>query len=339
MVASGPIVCFGEMLLRLSAPPGEMLLQTPTFQVAVGGAEANVAVALARAGVPAAMVSILPDNPLGSAARDALRRYGVDTGGIRFAPGRMGLYFLTPGAVLRASNIFYDRAASAFAVAQSDLIDWHVELKGASRLHLSGVTPALNTGTAAAVLRAAQSATRLGVPVSFDANYRAKLWAGSDSHAPTLLRALLTEAETAFMDHRDLALVFERPFVAEGSERDSQMAEEAFGAFPRLQRIAFTRRVVQGADRHELTAHLIPRHGSPLCSASQALHGIVDRVGTGDAFAAGILYGLWRGLADGPALDYGLASACFKHSVVGDAGMATAADLDAFLAGGLDIRR
>ncbi|HEY0800717.1 MAG TPA: sugar kinase [Steroidobacteraceae bacterium] len=339
MAASGAIVCFGEILLRLSAPPGEMLLQTPAFQLAVGGAEANVAVALARAGAPAAMVSILPDNPLGTGARDALRRYGVDASGIRFAPGRMGLYFLTPGAVLRASDAFYDRAASAFAVAQPDAIDWDVELKGASRLHLSGVTPALNAQTAAAALRAAQSATRLGVPVSFDANYRAKLWASSDSHAPTLLRGLLTEAETAFMDHRDLALVFERPFVAEGAERDSQMAEEAFRTFPRLRRIAFTRRQVQAADRHELIAHLIPREGPPLCSASQALHGIVDRVGAGDAFAAGILYGLWRGLADRQALDYGLASACFKHSVVGDASLATAGDLDAFLAGGLDIRR
>lgn len=339
MAALGPIVCFGEILLRLSAPPGEMLLQTSAFQVAVGGAEANVAVALARAGAPAAMVSILPDNPLGSAARDALRRYGVDTGGIRFAPGRMGLYFLTPGAVLRASDVFYDRAASAFAVGQPDLIDWGVELKGASRLHLSGVTPALNADTAAAVLRAAQSATRLDVPVSFDANYRAKLWAGSSSHAPTLLRALLAEAETAFMDYRDVALVLERRFGSEGPARDSEMAEEAFRAFPRLQRIAFTRRAVRATDRHELIAHLIPREGPALCSASHALFGIVDRVGAGDAFAAGILYGLGRELADRLVLDYGLASACLKHSVVGDAGLATADDLDAFLAGNLDIRR
>lgn len=339
MAASGAIVCFGEILLRLSAPAGEMLLQTPTLQIAVGGAEANVAVALARAGVPAAMVSVLPDNALGSGARDALRRYGVDTQGIRFAPGRMGLYFLTPGAVVRAPDAFYDRAASAFAGAPADLVDWHVALKGASRLHLSGVTAALNAGTAAAALRAARSASRLGVPVSFDANYRAKLWADSGSHAPTILRELLTEAELAFIDHRDIALIFERTFVAEGAERDTEMAAEAFRAFPRLQRIAFTRRVVQSADRHELTGHLIAREGPALRSASQTLCGIVDRVGAGDAFAAGVLYGLWRGLPDRSALEYGLASACLKHSLVGDASLATAADMDAFLAGGLDIRR
>ena len=339
MADPGAIVCFGEVLLRLSAPAGEMLLQTPAFEVAVGGAEANVAVALARAGAPAAMVTVLPNNPLGSAARDALRRYGVDTRSIRFTAGRMGLYFLTPGAVVRASDAFYDRANSAFAMAPQDLIDWDDELKAASRLHLSGVTPALNSTTAAAALRAAQSATRLGVPMSFDANYRAKLWASSDAHAPTVLRGLLSEAETAFIDYRDVALVLDKAMAVEHEDRDALMAEEAFRAFPRLQRIAFTRRNVHAPDRQELIAHLIPRTGPRLCSVSQPLYGIVDRVGAGDAFAAGILYGLVRGLDDRAVLDLGLASACLKHSVVGDAGLATADDLNTFLEGGLDIRR
>src|SRR5258708_11496813 len=199
---AGRIVCFGEVLLRLAATPGEMLLQTPTLRVAVGGAEANVAVALARAGVPAALLTILPDNALGAAARDELRRHGVETSRVRFLPGRMGLYFLTPGAALRPADIVYDRAGSTFALAQPDLIDWEAELDGASRLHLSGVTPALGANAAAAAVRAARAATRLGVPMSFDGNYRAKLWAATDGHAPTLLRALLAEAETAFVDHR-----------------------------------------------------------------------------------------------------------------------------------------
>ena len=339
MATPGKIVCFGEVLLRLAAPPGEMLLQSAELKVAVGGAEANVAVALARAGVPVAMVSVLPENPLGAAARDSLRRYGVDGQRIRFAPGRMGLYFLTPGAVTRPSQVFYDRAASAFAVAPPDLIDWADELQGASRLHLSGITPALGANPAAAALRAARAAVGLGVPVSFDANYRAALWTGREAQASELLRSLLAESETAFVDHRDISLVLQRPPSGDGPARDAEMAAEAFRAFPKLRRIAFTQRVVQFADRHELVAHLIARDRAPLATSPRALPGIVDRIGAGDAFAAGVLYGLWRGLGDARALDYGLASACLKHSVSGDAGMATAADLEAFLAGGLDVRR
>jgi len=336
---AGRIVCFGEVLLRLGATPGEMLLQTPTLHAAVGGAEANVAVALARAGVPAALISILPDNALGSAARDELRRHGVETSGIRFLPGRMGLYFLTPGAALRPADIVYDRAGSTFALARPDLIDWEAELDGASRLHLSGVTPALGANAAAAAVRAAQAATRLGVPMSFDGNYRAKLWAATDGHAPTLLRALLAEAETAFVDHRDIALALDRAAFADTPARDIDMAADAFRHFPRLRRIAFTRRIAETAERHELTAHLIPREGTPLRTRPRSLTGIVDRIGAGDAFAAGILLGLWRGAPDRQTLDYGLASACLKHSVMGDAGLATAADLDAFLGGGVEIRR
>jgi 2-dehydro-3-deoxygluconokinase len=335
----GRIVCFGEVLLRLSATPGEMLLQTPALRVAVGGAEANVAVGLARAGAPAAMISILPDSALGGAARDELRRHGVETSGIRFLPGRMGLYFLTPGALQRPADIVYDRAGSAFALAPPDLIDWETALGGASRLHLSGVTPALGADTAAAALRAARAATRLGVPMSFDGNYRAKLWAATQGHAPTLLRALLAEAETAFVDHRDIALALEKAAFADGPSRDIEMAAEAFGHFPGLRRIAFTRRITEAAERHVLTAHLIPREGTPLCTSPQTLAGIVDRVGAGDAFAAGILLGLWRGVDDRRTLDYGLASACLKHSVVGDAGLATAADLETFLGGVVDLRR
>jgi 2-dehydro-3-deoxygluconokinase len=336
---TGRIVCFGEVLLRLAATPGEMLLQTPTLHVAVGGAEANVAVALARAEAPAALISMLPDNALGAAARDELRRHGVETSGIRFLPGRMGLYFLTPGAALRPADIVYDRAGSTFALAQPDLIDWEVELNGASRLHLSGVTAALGANAAAAAVRAAQAATRLGVPMSFDGNYRAKLWAGTNGHAPTLLRALLAEAETAFVDHRDIALALDRAAFADTPARDIDMAADAFHHFPKLRRIAFTRRITETAERHELTAHLIPREGTPLRTLPRTLTGIVDRIGAGDAFAAGILLGLWRGVPDRQTLDYGWASTCLKHSVMGDAGLATAADLDAFLGGGVDIRR
>jgi len=154
-----------------------------------------------------------------------------------------------------------------------------------------------------------------------------------------MLLQVLAEAETAFVDHRDIALALDRAAFADSPARDVEMAADAFRHFPRLQRIAFTRRITETAERHELTAHLIPREGKPLCTMPRTLAGIVDRIGAGDAFAAGILLGLWRGLEDRQTLDYGLASTCLKHSVMGDAGLATAADLDAFLGGGVDLRR
>ena len=151
------IVCFGELLVRLSGTDGEQLLQSPSLHVHFGGAEANVAVSLARFGHDAAMVSIVPPNALGAAAVAELRRHGVDTSGVATGPGRMGLYFLTPGAVSRPSTVLYDRAGSAFAQAPAKSIDWRVALRGARWLHLSGIASALGETAAAANQRAADA--------------------------------------------------------------------------------------------------------------------------------------------------------------------------------------
>src|SRR5687768_6131452 len=181
------IVCFGELLLRLGAPGRQVLLQSPQFEVFVGGAEANVAVSLARFGHDSAQVGVYPDNALGAAAAGELRRHGVDTRALRTGPGRMGLYFLTPGAVHRPSEVLYDRAGSAFALADPAAYDWPALLAGADWLHLSGVTPALGERAAAAAIAAAREARRLGVKVSFDGNYRPKLWEAWNGDAPGLL--------------------------------------------------------------------------------------------------------------------------------------------------------
>jgi len=170
---AGKIVCFGEVLLRLSAPGRELLLQSPTLDACIGGAEANVAVALAHLGEDARMISVLPDNALGRAARDALRRYGVDVSGIRWAKGRMGVYYLTHGAMLRPAEVLYDRAGSAFATVAEGLINWDEALAGAHCLHMSGITPALGPAGVREAMAAARAAERLGVPISMDGNYRA----------------------------------------------------------------------------------------------------------------------------------------------------------------------
>jgi 2-dehydro-3-deoxygluconokinase len=327
------IVCFGEILLRLSAPAGELLLQSPALDTCIGGAEANVAVSLSRFGHDARVVSSLPDNALGHAARDALRAHGVDTRAIQFRPGRMGLYFLTPGAVLRPSEIIYDRAGSVFA--QTAAYDWPALLAGASWLHVSGISPAVGPQPAAAVLAAVRAARAAGVRVSFDGNYRASLWAQQGSDGADVLHELLAHADLAFADQRDIALVLRRTDLA--NDRAAAM-QAAFAAFPQLQRVAATVRTQHSVDHHELSATLYTRNGV-LDTRRYALQGIVERIGTGDAFAAGVLHGLDSGWSDAASLDFGLAAAALKHSLAGDFSPASEAQVKAVAAGGLDVRR
>lgn len=333
------IVCFGEILLRLSSPDNELLLQSPQLRVHVGGAEANVAVSLARLGHDSAMVSFLPDNALGRAASDELRRYGVDTSFVRTADGRMGLYFLAPGAVLRPSEIVYDRTCSSFCLAPVDAVDWGAALQGAGWLHVSGVTPALGSVPAAASVRAVQAARKGGLQVSFDGNYRAKLWSAWTGDGPGILRTLLSNASIAFADDRDIALVLGRSFnEPDPAARRRSAARAAFEAFPDLQRITSTIRTQHGVEHHEMAAVLFTRSGE-YATPCFTLSGIVDRIGAGDAFAAGMLHGLASGRDDETALLFGLAGACLKHSIPGDFNLAGESDLRAFLDGGLDVRR
>jgi 2-dehydro-3-deoxygluconokinase len=204
---SGRIVCFGEILLRLAAPGRETLLQTPRLEIHVGGAEANVAVSLAHFGHRTALVGAVADNGLGDAALGELRRHGVEVNGVLRRPGRMGLYFLATGAGHRPSEVLYDRADSAFANTGNAEYDWSAALAGAAALHVSGVTPALGQTTADAAIAAARAARSAGALVSFDGNYRPKLWAAWDGDPQTILHGLIAEADIAFADHRDIAVV------------------------------------------------------------------------------------------------------------------------------------
>ena len=188
----GRIVCFGELLLRLGAPGRELLLQSPQLQVHVGGAEANVAVSLSRFGHDVAMVSTVAGNALGAHALAELRRHGVDTRGVsEDAEGRMGLYFLTPGAVRRPSEVLYDRAGSAFVEHVDTAFDWDQLLDGVEWLHASGVTPATGPNGSAAAVAIIEAAVRKGVKVSYDGNFRGKLWEQWDGDPPATLGKML----------------------------------------------------------------------------------------------------------------------------------------------------
>lgn len=332
------IICFGELLLRLTAPGRELMLQTPRLDVHVGGAEANVGVALAHLGHDTAMVSRVPDNALGEAATGHLRRHNVDAALVAAAPGRMGLYFLAPGAGLRASAITYDREHSAFARATAADFDWPSILAGAGLLHMSGITPALGPASADLALAAAEAASASGVPISFDGNYRAQLWQSWDSDPPAILRQLVAHAEILFGNHRDIALLLGRDFSGDGEDRRREAAQAALDAFPKLRLIASTARHVDDADRHRISARIDTREGAAQTEEVRVAS-IVDRIGAGDAFAAGILHGLRTGRDLDWTVRSGLALTALKHSLPGDAALFAPCDVEAFMAGELDVRR
>lgn len=331
------IAFFGEVMLRLSPPGRELLLQTPKFEVNVGGAEANVATGLACLGHKVRMISAVADNPLGGAVIGELRRRGVDISAVAVEPGRVGLYFLTPGAGLRASEVVYDRAHSVFADRAADAWDWDALLDGVTRLHLSGITPALGHNTASAAMAAAEAAGAKGIPVSFDGNYRAKLWESWDSDPKAVLTRLIEHADLLFGNHRDISLLLGRQFSGDGPDRRREAAEAAFAAFPKLQTIANTARHVDDADSHRVSARVDTRAGG-YQTEEVLIAGIVDRIGAGDAFAAGVLHGLIEGGDAKAAAESGLALTALKHSLPGDASLFTRADLNAF-GEGLDVRR
>lgn len=333
-----PFVGFGEILLRLSAPGRSLLQQASSLDIHVGGAEANVCVALARLGQPARMISVLPANELGSIGRSALAAAGVDTSSIRGGEGRMGLYFLEPGASLRPSRIVYDREGSAFALAGAESFDWSKLLADAAMLHVSGVTAALGPASSAAALAALTAARKAGIPTSFDANYRAQLWERWNPDPSDTLRGLVEQADLLFGNHRDISLLLGRPFSGEGPERRREAAEAAFAGFPKLRRIASTSRHIEHVDCHRIAARLDTREQGYQTDEVEVA-GIVDRIGTGDAFAAGLIHGLMSGAGEDEALRKGLALACLKHSQPGDSALFTIADLAAFEAGSLDVRR
>lgn len=336
MASRGRVVCFGEMLLRLSAPGGGHLFQERRLDAFFGGAEANVAVALARLGAAASVVGAVPDNAIADAAIETVRGAGVDTTGVVRAGQRMGVYYLTPGAGLRASAIVYDRLDSSFATTPSDAYDWPRLLDGAEWLHLSGIIPAIGPGAARLSLDAIAAARRAGVKVSFDGNFRASMWARWCEDPAPILRDHVAGADLLFGSHRDISLLLGQAFSGDGPERRRAAAEAAFAQFDQLSIIASTARHVLDADHHRMSARVDLRDGGEETDEI-AITGIVDRIGTGDAFAAGVLFALHDGAR--AAAEAGLALAALNHATPGDHSYTTRAELAAFSGQAGDVRR
>ena len=325
----------------MSAPGRERLLQSPQLEVRIGGAEANVGVSLSCFGHQVAAVGTLADNPLGEAAAGELRRHGLDTSGLRKAAGRMGLYFLAPGAIHRPAEVLYDRADSAFALAAADAYDWPTLLHGADWLHLSGVTPALGARTAAAALAAARAARAAGAKVSFDGNFRPRLWEAWNGDAKAILSELMAEADLLFADYRDMSVVLGGRFPqADPQERVEAAAADAFAAFPHLEWMACTLREAHNVDQHSLSGVLVGRDSGTATAPREDVGPIVDRIGGGDAFAAGVLHGLIRGWEPERTIRFGLAAGCLKHSIPGDFNLVSEAEVEALMGEGrYDVRR
>lgn len=334
----GPVVCFGEMLLRLSPPGARLMVQAQALDVTVGGAEANVAAGLASLGHATRMVTLLPDSPLGDKARADLGAAGVDTRFIARAAGRMGLYFMEPGAGLRPSSITYDRAGSAFALSSLDAFDFSAALDGAALLHMSGITPALGPNGVALARAAMAAAQAAGVPICFDGNYRALLWDAWDSDPRAILTELVGAATVLIGNHRDVSLLLGKTFSGDGAERRREAVDAAFAAFPRLELVASTARHVVSSDHHRIAARVDTRNGKHQ-TAEIDVTGIVDRIGTGDAFAAGVLHQYLQGAGEQAMAEGGLALAALKHSLPGDMCLIGAGELAAFSATGGDVRR
>lgn len=333
MRSDGAIVCFGELLLRLSAPGAELLFQSPVLKTHWGGAEANVAISLAQFGHAARMVSAVPDNAIGRAACEELRRRGVEVSHIVTRPGRMGLYFLSPSAGLRRAEVIYDRAGSAFALTDFATWEWDTAFAGAGWLHVSGVTAALGERPAAGAVEAARRARRSGLTVSFDCNYRASLWAQWNGDAKAIFADLLCESDIAFAGSHDIGVALGRNF-ATGQEA----AAAAFAAFPNLSLLTWTRRDQQSADIHELSAQMCSRRGS-FSAPPLTIANVTDRIGAGDAFAAGLIHGFRKGWSEDQILRFALAAAALKHAVPGDANLVREEDVLAAMQGEFGVRR
>ncbi|MGC4046135.1 MAG: sugar kinase [Armatimonas sp.] len=318
-------VAFGELMLRLCPPGALRLTQTTTLEVAFGGAEANVAVALAGLGESASFVTRLPENSLSTLARNTLRGLGVDTGGIVPGGDRMGVYFIEPGAGNRPAVVTYDRARSAIAEADPTAFDWDALLKGAESLHLTGITPALSASCRRATLEAATVARSRGVFVSVDINYRSKLW--SPSEAASAMEELLPLTDFCFASQGDLGQLFGI------TDEDYQAAAQKLTArFPNLKGVAATLREPFVGSLAALRAGLLWQ--GTYAESPRYEFAVVDRIGAGDAFAAGVLLKLLDKATAQEAITFGAALGALKHSIVADFCHLTRAEVEEFLKSG-----
>jgi 2-dehydro-3-deoxygluconokinase len=336
------VVTFGEVMLRLKPPGFERFFQSPLLEATFGGGEANVAVSLACFGLDVAYVTVLPNNPIADACIAHLRGRGVDTSLIVRGGERIGIYFLEPGANQRPSQVIYDRAGSAIATAKPGSLDWDRILDGASWFHITGITPALSQSAADISLEALRKAKEKGLTVSCDYNYRAKLWKYGKT-APEVMSELVRYVDVGIANEEDCQRSLGISVEAGDWEREVKtgeldpakyrtLCEKVMEAFPNLKYQAITLRESYSASHNGWSACLHNGQEFFLSTRYNITH-IVDRVGGGDAFAAGLIYGLSTGMDDETALNFAVAASCLKHSIPGDVNLVSVDEVQRLMAG------
>ena len=335
------VITFGEIMLRLSTPGYLRFSQARQFDATFGGGEANVAVSLANYGIDAAFITRLPDNDIARACIKDLRSYGVDTSGIVFGGDRVGIYFLETGAVARPSKVVYDRAGSAIATIQPGMIDWKKVFEGADWFHWTGITPALSQGAADVCLEAIKAANALGVKVSCDLNYRKNLWKYGKT-AGEVMPSLVEGCDIILGNEEDADKVFGiKPegfdVTATGGAIDQgrfrSVGEQLMKRFPRAKKVIITLRGSINAN-HNTWGGVLWDGARLYESPRYDITHIVDRVGGGDSFMGGLIYGLLSYPGDDQkALNFAVAASCLKHTIFGDYNQVTVAEVENLMKG------
>jgi 2-dehydro-3-deoxygluconokinase len=330
-------LAFGEIMLRLKPVGSERLLQSPVLEATFGGGEANVAVSLANYGLDSAFLTVLPDNQLGDACVQELRRFGVDTARILRGKGRMGIYYLEAGANQLPSKVLYDRDGSALALAGPGDIDWESALEGVGWFHITGITPAISDSAMRLSCESVMAAKKCGVTVSCDLNYRKNLW-NYGKTADEVMSLLAEYVDVAIANEEDVqkSLGIKLDVDVASGELDTEKYEALTGAvlerYPNMKMIAITLRESKSADANGWSACLHDRERFYL-SRRYLINNIVDRVGSGDAFAGGLIYGLNTYGDRQQALDFAVAASCLKHAIPGDFNRVSTSDVEKLMAG------
>ena len=335
------VVTFGEIMLRLSPPGFLRFSQTNSFDVVYGGGESNVAVSLANYGVPVEFVTRLPKTDIGECALMEMRKRGVGTSHITYGGDRLGIYFLETGAVSRGSKVVYDRANSAMAEIESGMIDWDQVFDGASWFHWTGITPAISKSAADVCLEAVKIASERGITISTDLNYRSKLWQyGGNREA--IMTELTSYCDIILGNEEDAQMQFGiKPEGLDINTQGNEVKAEAFLSvckqmmkkFPRAKKVIITLRGSISASHNSWTGVLYD--GEKMYETIQyQITDIVDRVGAGDSFVGGLIYGLLNyPNEDQKALDFAVAASCLKHTIKGDANLVTIEEIEKLMNG------
>ena len=324
------IVCFGEVMLRLTTPGFSTLADAPSLDLSFGGAEANVAVQLAQFGRGAAFVSRLPEGGLGDRCVAELRGRGVETGAVLRGGSRMGVYFLEQGVGQRPGKVTYDRLHAAISEMQPGMVDWDAVLAGAKWFHWSGITPALGAGCAALCEEACTAAKRRGITVSFDVNYRAKLW--SREAAAAALRPLMRNVDVCIAGESDAVDILGVSPQPGDEEHRLPATARALAEMHGFRTVAMSCRAGDSAT-HTTFGGMIHSAGASAFSRRHEIT-VVDRVGAGDSFTGGLIHALLRGDEAARAIEFAAATAAWKHTIPGDWNRGTAAEIEALAGGG-----